>query len=77
MELRSCVSAPVLSAVQTSLSARRSMRMDDQTANSARKYYELIVNADTPYSRKKSLIYDDLVIGSKAGLRMFIFLCSV
>ena len=42
--------------------------MDDETAKSARKYYEMIVNADSAYSRKKALIYEDLVIGTKTEL---------
>eukprot|EP00486_Rosalina_sp_Unknown_P004296 CAMPEP_0201571712 /NCGR_PEP_ID=MMETSP0190_2-20130828/14615_1 /ASSEMBLY_ACC=CAM_ASM_000263 /TAXON_ID=37353 /ORGANISM="Rosalina sp." /LENGTH=382 /DNA_ID=CAMNT_0047996651 /DNA_START=69 /DNA_END=1218 /DNA_ORIENTATION=- len=70
LQLRSCVSAPILSAVHTSFHSGRSIKMDDQTANSARKYYEMIVNADSPYPRKKSLIYDDLVIGTKTELDM-------
>ena len=77
LQLRSCVSAPILSAVQTSFHSRRSIKMDDETANSARKYYEMIVNADSPYSRKKSLIYDDLVIGTKTELSMPYTLSSV
>lgn len=45
--------------------------MDDQTANSAREYYEMIVNDDSSYFTKKSLIYDDLVVGTKTELSMW------
>eukprot|EP01084_Bolivina_argentea_P165838 288031_1 len=70
-ELRSCVSAPLMLAVQHSVGFECSKVMDDTTANAARQYYEMIVNNDTDeFQHKKTLIYSDLVMGNKTELNM-------